>query len=91
MILVVKNLPVNAGDISGSSLIRGMEDSLEEEIAKYSSSTAWRIPWMGSLAGYGPWSRKESDMTEVQETKQKNMYMNNIETNIFRTNQKSCM
>ena len=89
MVLVVKNLPVNAGDVSDSSLILGMEDSLEEEIANYSSSPAWRILWMGSLAGYGPWSRKESDMTEVQETKQKYIYMNNIETNIFRTNQKS--
>ena len=62
---MVKNLPVNARDISDSGLILGAEDSLEEEMANHSSSPAWRIPWTGSLAGYGPWSRKESDTTEV--------------------------
>ena len=62
---MVKNLPVNARDISDSGLILGVEDSLEEEMANHSSSPAWRIPWTGSLAGYGPWSRKESDTTEV--------------------------
>ena len=62
---MVKNLPVNARDISDSGLILGVDDSLEEEMANHSSSPAWRIPRMGSLAGYSPWSRKESDTTEV--------------------------
>ena len=25
---------------------------------------AWKIPGTGSLMGYSPWGRKESDMTE---------------------------
>ena len=51
---MVKNLPVNAGDISDSGLILGVVDSLEEEMANHSSNPAWRIPWTRSLAGYGP-------------------------------------
>ena len=34
-------------------------------MATYCSILAWRIPWTErSLADYGPWSRKKSDMTE---------------------------
>ena len=46
----------------------GQEDLLEKEMATHSSILAWRIPWIlprrRSLAGYSPWGRKESDMTE---------------------------
>ena len=42
----------------------GWEDPLEKEMATHSSILAWRIPWMRGLAGYGPWSHKELDMTE---------------------------
>ena len=35
---VVKNLPVNAGDV-------GWEDPLEREMATHSSILAWEIPW----------------------------------------------
>ena len=46
----------------------GREDLLEKEMATHSSILAWRIPWIlprrRSLAGYSPWGRKESDMTE---------------------------
>ena len=38
------------------------EDSLEEEMATYSSILAWRTPW--SLVCYIPWGCKELDMTE---------------------------
>ena len=38
---VVKNLPVNAGDLG---LIRGREDPLEREMATHSSILAWEIP-----------------------------------------------
>ena len=31
----------------------GWEDPLEEEMATHSSILAWRIPWTGSLVGYG--------------------------------------
>ena len=43
----------------------GQEDPLEEARATHCSILAWRFPWRGSLAGYSPWGRKESDMTEV--------------------------
>ena len=42
----------------------GQEDPLEKGIATHSSTLAWRIPWTESLADYGPWGHKESDMTE---------------------------
>ena len=43
----------------------GREDSLEKEMAPHSSTLAWKIPWMEEPgAGYCPWGRKESDMTE---------------------------
>ena len=46
MVLVVKNPPVNAGDIRdvGSSL--GQEDPLEEGMATHSSILAWGILWI---------------------------------------------
>ena len=42
----------------------GKEDPLEKGMATQSSMLVWRIPWTGSLGGYGPWDRKQSDMTE---------------------------
>ena len=42
----------------------GWEDPLEKEMATHSSILAWRIHGQGSLAGYSPWGRKESDTTE---------------------------
>ena len=42
MVLVVKNLPANVGDLEMSSL--GQEDPLEEEMATRSSILAWEIP-----------------------------------------------
>ena len=43
--LVVKNLPGNAGDIRESGLIPGSGRSPEEGTATHSSILAWRIPW----------------------------------------------
>ena len=37
----------------------GWEDPLEK-----GKATQWRIPWTEEPAGYSPWGRKESDMTE---------------------------
>ena len=37
----------------------GWEHPLEKGMATHSSILAWGIPWT-----YGPWRRKESDMTE---------------------------
>ena len=45
---VVKNPPVNAGDMG---LMPGLEDSLEKEMATYSSIVAWEIPWTGEPGG----------------------------------------
>ena len=42
----------------------GREDPLEKEMAIHSSTLAWKIRGRGSLIGYSPWGRKESDMTE---------------------------
>ena len=45
VVLVVKKLPANAGDIRDTGLILDREDALEEGMATYSSIVAWRIPW----------------------------------------------
>ena len=42
----------------------GQEDPLEEEMATHAGILAWRIPWSGSLKGYSPCAREESDTTE---------------------------
>ena len=55
---MVKKKPTNARDM-------GWEDSLEKEMAIYSSILAWEIPWTeerGSLQFM--WVTKELDMTE---------------------------
>ena len=54
VVLVVKNLPANAGDMKDVGLILGWEDPLEEGVATHSSVLAWRIPWTESLAGCSP-------------------------------------
>ena len=45
VVLVVKILPANAGDIKDMGLIPGQEDPLEEGMATHSSILTWRIPW----------------------------------------------
>ena len=40
----------------------GWEDPLEEEMATHSSVLVWKIPWTEN--SYGPWARKELDMTK---------------------------
>ena len=37
---------------------------MEKEMATYSSTIGWKIPWKRSLIGYSPWGRKLSDTTE---------------------------
>ena len=51
VVLVVKNLPANAGDLRDAGSIPGSEDSLEEGMATHSSFLAWRIPWIEELGG----------------------------------------
>ena len=43
--LVVKNLPVNAGNIRDVNFILNQKDPLEYEMATHSGILAWRIPW----------------------------------------------
>ena len=57
----VKNLPA-VQETWVQSL--GQEDLLEKELATHSSIFAWKFHRKRSLAGYGPWGCKESDMTE---------------------------
>ena len=52
--LVVKNLPVNAGDIRDMGSILGQEDPLEEGMATHSSILAWRNPWTEEPGGLQP-------------------------------------
>ena len=46
----------------------GQEDILEWEMGTRSSILAWEIPGQMSLAGYSPWSCKESDKTDHAHT-----------------------
>ena len=59
---VVKNLPAVQ-----ETQIRSLdqEDLWEKGMATHSSILAWESPWTEDLAGYSPWSCKESDMTEA--------------------------
>ena len=45
VVLMVKNLPANAGPIRDGVPSLGREDPLEEGMATHSSILAWRIPW----------------------------------------------
>jgi len=47
VVLVVKNLPANAGDIRDAS----QEDLLEEGMGTHSSIAAWRTPWTTEPGG----------------------------------------
>ena len=42
----------------------GREDPLEKGMTTHSSILAWKSSRQRSLAGYSPWSCKESDRTE---------------------------
>ena len=56
VVLVVRNLPTNAGDIRDSGSIPGSGRSPGEGHGN---------PFHVALAGYSPWGHKESDTTEV--------------------------
>ena len=44
VVLVVKNLPANAGDLRDAGLIPGSGKSLEKEKETHSGILAWEIP-----------------------------------------------
>ena len=52
--VVVKNLPVSAGDLRDMDSIPGSGISLEEGTATQSNILAWRIPWAEEPGGYSP-------------------------------------
>ena len=62
VVLVVKNLPDNAGDASS---ILGQEDPLEEGWQPTPVFLPGESQGQRSLVGYSPWSCKESNTTEV--------------------------
>ena len=59
VVLMVQNLPANAGDLWDAGLIVDWEDPLEEEMASHSSILARKIHGDRS-----PWSHKELDTTK---------------------------
>ena len=50
-LLVVKDPPINAGDIRDMGLIPGQEGPLEEEMATHPSVLAWRISYSEAPGG----------------------------------------
>ena len=62
--VVIKNLPANAGDIRDVGLIPGLGGSSGGGHDKPFQYIYLENPADGSLAGYGPEGRKESDMTD---------------------------
>ena len=51
MALVVKNPPVDAGDIRDSGSVPGSGRSPGEETATYSGIPAWKTPWTEEPGG----------------------------------------
>ena len=50
MVLVVKNLPVNAGDIREAGSVPGSGKCPEGGVATHPNIFAWRIPWTEELS-----------------------------------------
>ena len=61
----IKNLPAMQETQVGTL---GQEGPLEEGMATFSSTLAWRIPWTEEPAGYSPWGGEESDTAEHTDT-----------------------
>ena len=59
---MVKNPPVNVGDLREMGSIPGSGRSLEEGMATHSSVLVWRISW---TEGCGPQDHEELDTTEA--------------------------
>ena len=69
VVLVVKNLPTNAGDSRDLGSIPGFGRSPGVGSATHSSILAWKIPWTEEPGELQSWGCKEADMTDQQ-----NMY-----------------
>ena len=68
VVLVVKNLPANAGDIIDLVQSPNQEDPLEEGNSYSLQYSCLENPMDRSLAGYSPWGHKEWDTTEATNT-----------------------
>ena len=63
---MVKNLPVNAGDVRDTGSIPGLGRSLGGGHGNpHSSILAWRVPWTEEPGGLQSIALQELDMTEV--------------------------
>ena len=65
VVLVVKILLANAGDVRDIGSIPGLGRSPRGEHGNSLVSCLENPHGQGSLESYSPWDRKESDMTEV--------------------------
>ena len=61
---MAKNLPANAGEVRDVGSIPGLGRSLGEGMATHSVFLPGEFHGQRSLAGYSPWTQKESDITE---------------------------
>ena len=69
VVLVVKNLPANAGDIRDMGLILGWGRSPGGGHGNPLQYSCLENPHrQRSLVGYGPWDHKESDVTQQLST-----------------------
>ena len=59
----------------------GGEEPMEKGMATHSSMLAGEVHGQRSLAGYSPWGRKESDMTE--QLAHLSMGIGNLKRNLF--------
>ena len=65
VMLLVQNLPANAGDIRDAGLIRGSGRSPEGSHGNPLQYSPGESHGERSLVGYSPWGGKELDMTEA--------------------------
>ena len=65
VVLVIKNLPVNAGDIRDIGLIPGLGRSPGEGNGNPLVFLPGETHGQRSLAGYSPWGHTKSDITEA--------------------------
>ena len=65
MALLVKNPPVNAGDVRDTGSVPRSESSPGGGLDNPLSILAWRIPWTEEPGGLCCKGHKELDMTEV--------------------------
>ena len=62
---LVKNLPVNAGDVRDMGSVPGWEDPWRRKRQSTPVLLPGKSHGQRSLVGYSPWGHKESDTTEA--------------------------